>query len=208
VEKLISPQNKIIVKIERKYYDQIKFRSGIVLYKDTSAHPEDNACIEGTVISVPRSIICRPDYDGYVCDIEPGCKILMRYDVIYSYTNQPDRDTPVYKNLLYYEGQEYWQVDIQQIFAVVADIATRMLNGYIQCRQVDDCATYTGLMVVPFKMEAPDDLYKVIYSDTPGIASNDIIITYPSVAQRYQIDEEVFYILRSRHVLAKIVAEK
>lgn len=212
----IAPMNVILATIKNKYYDYVEYESGIKLYKDTSYHPEESAMLEATIVTVPRAIQKRADYAGLRLDMHPGDRILMRYDVVYSYVDQPENDTPIYKNVVLFGGEEYWRVDIQKIFGVIHPDRIEMINGYVLCDFLyDSTANSTiilpGNCIVPefFKPEAPCDRLQIKYIGTPldgqpllSVKAGDMILAQPGVAQRYEIGTEKFYIIKQSHILA------
>lgn len=202
--KLISPQNKIIVEIEKKFYDTIEFESGVTLYQDTTFHPEEFAMMEAKVISVPRSIIDRPDYNGFKELPEEGDTILIRYDVIFSYRDQPDRATPFYKNLIMHNGQEFWRVDVLQCFAIKKEGGYRMLNNYVMCDMVELKRNIGEILVLPEHMrtEIRRDTMRVRHIFSWDIVAGQIIYTTPNAAQQYKKGIDEFYIIQQRHIQA------
>lgn len=207
-----APLNTVYATLDRKFYDTIEFASGITLFKDTGFHPEESAMLEGTVVSVPKALMKRPDYAGMAIDIKPGDRILMRYDVVYSYTHQPERDTPVYKNVLLHEGVEYWKVDIQKVFAVILAEGMRMLNGYVFCETVPEERGDYGLLIRPehFRTEERRDKLRIKYIGEPLIGQptlfllpGDIVYTAPGMAQSYEINVQKFLIIKQSHIIAK-----
>src|SRR5688572_3999320 len=124
---MVAPVNNLIVTIEKKLYDSVTFQSGQTIYFDPSWHPEEYAMLRAKVVSVPRGIITRQDYKGVTIDMQPGDEVYMRYDVVFAYKDQPERDTPIYKNLLFHyneksgKHEEYWMCDILQTFAIIRD---------------------------------------------------------------------------------------
>lgn len=201
---IISPQNNIIIQLEKKYDEEFVFESGLKLYKDINFHPEESVMLIGTVVSIPRSIIKRVDYEGYNDLPEVGDKVLIRYDVVFAYTNQPDRDTPIYKNLFVYEGVEYWMVDIMQVFAVQQGEDYKMLNGYIMCNPVSEERSLGKLLITPDYMreEIRRDRYRVKYSPLGAVQAGELIYCTPNVAQQYRIGSDEFYIIKESHLQA------
>lgn len=206
-----TPLNIFLVTITQKFYDEITFESGITLYHDTTFHPEEHAMLQAKVVAVPKGIQQRQDYAGMTIDIREGDEILMRYDVVYSYYDQPDRATPVYKNILYHSGEEYWKVDIQQIFAVIRDGVTTMLNGYVLCEQYNEAVSHSFLYVPEHyqTVQRKDKLrVKNIGKALQGYPSldvqeGDIVYCSPGVAQTYRINREEFCIIKQSHILGK-----
>jgi len=199
----IAPLNNLFVTIEKKFYDTVSFESGITLYKDTTFHPEESAMIIGKVVSVPNGIQQRPDYEGFQCRMEPGDIILMRYDVVFCYIDQPDRDTPIYKNVLLYNGAEYWRVNIQQVFAIQRGNGWEMVNGYVMGDNIN--VERRGAIFVPevFQASEYNHTMRVRHIGPAAVVPGDIIHVMPNVAQRYELDADVFYIIKQSHVLGK-----
>ena len=168
--------------------------------------------LEATVVSVPRGIQDRIDYAGMSCCIEPGERILMRYDVVFSYINQPDRDTPIYKNVLLHEGEEYWKVDIQKIFGIIRGDHIEMINGYVLCDGTEEDRTTNSTIVIPehYRTIQRKDRMTIrsigapLYDRTTlAVAEGDTVLTQAGVAQRYEIDDRPFYIIKQSHILAR-----
>lgn len=210
---IISPQNNLIVTIPAKFYDQITFESGVTLYKDTGFHPEESAMLAARVISVPRTILKREDYKGMRCDIKPGDTILMRYDVVFSYKNQPDRDTPIYKNMLYYQGQEYWLCDIQKVFAVIKSnepTTYLMQNGYVMCdKTIENRGDQSSLIVTPEGMRNVERKDRLLVSAIGlpldghpllRIVPGRIVYCSPGVVQSYESESRKFCIIKQSHI--------
>lgn len=212
-----APLNNVYVTIEKKFYNTIVFESGIKLFRDTGFHPEENAMLEATVVSVPKSIMHRPDYDGLTADLVPGDKILMRYDVVFSYVNQPDRDTPIYKNVLLWQGNEYWKCDIQKIFGIIRKDRIDMLNGYVLCdNNVEEEKPL--ILIVPetsspinYAIPKNCDVLQVKYVDAPlqgqialPVGPGDFIYCLPGVVQSYEINLVPFYIIKQSHIVGKV----
>ena len=207
-----APINNLYVTIEKKFYDTVTFASGIVLYKDTTFHPEESVMLIAKVISVPKAIQQRYDYDGMQCIIKPGDTILMRYDVVFCYVDQPERDTPIYKNVLLYNGVEYWKVDIQKVFAIQRGVDWEMVNGYALCEPYNETISFGKLLVVPenYRTIQRNNTMKVKYINAPlttapvlPVLPNDLIHVVPDVAQLYEIDGHPLYIIKQSHILAK-----
>lgn len=205
MHKIICPQNKIVVQVTKKYYDTITTASGITFYQDTVFRAEEKAMMSATVVASCRSIIRRADYEGYTELPAAGDEILMRYDVVHSYRAQPDRGTPIHKNFLPIDGEEYWLADILQVFAVKTATGYRMLNGHIFCDLLTESRPVPEGLVLPLYMtaETPNNKMRVRYINNGPVQSGDIVYCLPKVAQHYSIDSESFYIIKQSHLLAK-----
>lgn len=210
--KLTPPANTVLVKLNKKFYDTIQYESGVVLYKDTTYHPEESAMLEAEVYATPMSMIKRADYEGMRIDVRPGDKILVRYDVVFSYKNQPDRDTPVYKNVLLFRGDEYWKVDMQQIFGKKRGYDYEMLNGYVYCEPVQELLPDHQWLARPlhFQTRMRNDRMRVKYIGLSlehlpelSVLPGDIIYVHTGLAQRYEINGKPFFIVKQSHILGK-----
>lgn len=205
------PLNNLLVTLENKFYDRVEYPGGIVLYKDTGFHPEESAMLEFTVVSVPRGIQRRYDYAGMSQPIRPGDKILGRYDIVFAYLDQPDRDTPRHKNVLSYNNVEYWRVDLQKVFGIFRPNGMEMINGYVYGEPIRQENPYRGSLILPesVRLTEPTDTMRVKYIGAPlggspslSVAPGDLVYTIPGVAQRYEINLQPFYIIKQSHILA------
>lgn len=210
--KITPPSNTVLVRLDKKFYDTIQYESGIVLYKDTTYHPEESAMLEAEVVEVPLSIIKRPDYEGMTVGVSPGDKVLVRYDVVFSYKNQPDRETPVYKNVLLYRGDEYWKVDVQQIFGKKCVDDYEMLNGYVYCEPIKELLPDHAWLRRPdhYTTQVRNDRMRVkhigmalAHQPELSILPGDVIYIHPGMAQRYEIAGKDFFIVKQSHILAR-----
>lgn len=208
-----APVNTIYATIEKKFYDTIEYASGIKLYKDTGFHPEEAAMLQATVVSVPKEIIDRPDYAGFTINVQPGDTILIRYDVVFSYKDQPDRSTPIYDNVVLYNGVEYWKVDIQKIFGIIRKGEIIMINGHVCCDRLEEERPDYGALILPahYRIAERSDKMVVKYIGLPlreqptlSISPGDIVYCLPGVAQAYEINLQKFYIIKQSHLLGKI----
>ncbi len=207
---LIAPLNTVYATIDKKFYDTIDFDSGLKLFRDTGFHPEEHAMLQATVVSVPKAIMNRQDYEGMTIEVQPGDRILMRYDVVFSYTHQPERDTPIYKNVLLYQGIEYWKVDLQKIFGIIQEDTIIMVNGYVCCDLLEEEQEDSGLILRPdnFRKKERRDKMVVRYIGRPlagqpalNCDPGDIIYCSPGVAQLYEINQKNFYIIKQSHIV-------
>jgi hypothetical protein len=207
-----APINKLIVTLEKKLYDSRTFDSGQTIFFDPSWQPEEYAMLKARVVSVAPDVINRFDYRGYKMCVEPGDEILIRYDVVFAYKDQPDRDTPVYKNLLFVfneEMQKYeevWLCDILQVFAIIKDGQYYMINGFVMLNQIiDKKADFTSRII------RPDNYNNIIMKDRAVIRAvnskdlpvnvGDTVYINPHMVMEYQINLEKFYIIKEQYIL-------
>lgn len=206
---LTSPLNNLIVKVEQKFQDKVGD-----IFTDVTFHPEEHVTLIGKVISLPRSIMKRRDYNGYTTEgISVGDYILMRYDVVFNYLNQPEHDTPIYRHMLFFRGVEYFKCDIIKVFGVIRKDGVDMINGYVMLEpdieppqrivipkhmrhaQATETATITNI-------GRPLEHLKSINAKV-----GDKVCFNPKMAQRYRLDRTNFIILKQSQVLGVIQEE-
>lgn len=211
---MVAPMNNLIVTIEQKFYDSVTFASGQTIYFDPSWHPEEYAMLRAKVVSVPGGIIKRHDYDGITIDMKPGDEIYMRYDVVFAYKDQPDRDTPIYKNLLFQfnektgKYEEFWLCDILQTFAIIRD-RIFMVNGYVMLDPVIvNVGDYSSLIHRPEHYREVElkerAIIRHIGNNMLGLSSGDMVYVNPATVMCYTINTEKFYLIKQRNILAKV----
>ena len=205
-----SPLNNIIVTIDRRYIGHITdvLRTS-QLTPDSKLNPADLVNIIGTVVSAPRTLQKRRDYDGFTTDnIKEGDTAIFRYDVIFSFVAQPESEEPIYKNELWDKGKSYWRVDIQKLFAVVRDGKIMMMNGYCM---VENVSKKSDILL-------PEHLKKYMKAGSATIthindAFNkgekinvlplDTVFYNPLIMQKYKINDKEFGILKQRDIYGK-----
>ena len=204
--------NKLIIRLSKKLYDSRTFESGQTIFFDPTWHPEEYAMLEAVVESVPCGIIDRPDYYGYELCVKPGDHILIRYDVVFSYHDQPDRDTPIYKNLIFEynevtkQYEENWFCDILQVFAVRVNDEWQMINGYVMLDIIKEAAAKSSLILFPDSLinsEIKNKGVVIAGGNDLGLVAGDTVYLNPSMVMRYQLNLAPFYIIKKQHVLAK-----
>jgi hypothetical protein len=206
------PINKLLVTLEKKLYDSRTFESGQTIFFDPSWQPEEYAMLKARVVSVAPGVINRFDYKGYSICVKPGDEILIRYDVVFAYVDQPDRDTPVYKNLLFvYNDQsgkydELWLCDILQVFAIIRDNKFHMINGFVMLDPiVDKRADFSSRIIRPDSHNClimrNKAVVRAVNSSTLPIGVNDTVYINPQMVMQYQLNLEKFYIIKEQYIL-------
>lgn len=207
-----TSMNKLIVRLSKKLYDSKTFESGQTIFFDPSWHPEEYAMLEAIVVSVPKGIIDRPDYHGYQISVNPGDRILIRYDVVFSYTDQPDRDSPIYRNLLFEynavtgQYEENWLCDILQVFAVKYNDQWEMVNDFVMLDIIKETVIKDTFLILPDSLKNQELKHKgiiVASGANGGLNKGDIVYLNPNMVMRYQLNLSPFYIIKKQYVLAK-----
>lgn len=180
ISMLQAAQNYILVEIEKKFQDE---RGSIII--DTTWEPAEHATLEGTVISVPAKT--KSDNRKITGTVKEGDKIFFSYCVIHDYVSQPEDDTPVYRNLVVFEGKEYWKVDIREAFCKITQEGIEMITDNVL---IEPLSEDTG----------------VVKAISKNLSCNvrDIVCFQPQFVQRYNIFGSEHYIIPARRLLAKV----
>lgn len=206
---IVAPNDCVIVKVATKYIGNISSllkRSAI--QNGSTVDPLDFVNLIGEVVSCPASITKRFDFDGYVTtNIQVGDTAIFSYSVI------GDRhvidDKILFKNRIWYNGQEYFLCHIMDLFAVIRGRKMIMLNGFVMAETFEDKKIILPAAMKKIKGVVKSKLMHIGYSRTnrkpidakPG----DTIYFNPMTAQKYQINNKPFIILKQEQVLAKEV---
>jgi hypothetical protein len=193
----------LIVTIKKKLTDSITYKSGQTIYIDPNWQPEEFSALEAEVIGAPAKSGYDPDvfstwaYKGFRADMRAGDKIYMSYAVVCSYVDQPDNDTPIYKNLFMVEGVEYWKCQLGHVFCYIRDGVFHMINGWVMGDiiedEVPDYGDYKRLPAFGVKMEESIDLW---LEGTGRTA--DSLLTTPPVTKMQKIQRKDK--MRVRHI--------
>lgn len=200
-------RNNLIVTVKTKYvknYTSILKQAQLV--NQTEFNAADLVNIVGEVISVPKHIDDTEEYAGFSAEgIFPGDTIIFRYDVIYAFAREKEVDAPIYRNLFWYKGQEYWTVDIQKVFAVIRNGEIIMKNGYVMIENIEMPST----LIIPGELKK---LLSVGTATVTNIGDNrtnqnklwidqfSTVYLNPRIIQRYQINNHFFGIVEQRHI--------
>lgn len=197
---LKCPISKLLVTIEKKYQD----KSG-ALFIDTSFHPEEHATLKGIVHSVPNKLGDEYWRGKTNMIIKAGDEVWFSYGIIYDYKRYENGETPSYKNLINYQGQEYWRVDYSEVFCVVREGKILIPTEYILLEPIADNTEKklaSGLVIG----------HAAIYGDRAKVVATqegidckegDIIPLEFQYVQQYNIFGKVHYIVPARRLIAK-----
>lgn len=198
---LQSTANFCIVEIERKFQDK---QGNLII--DTTWTPEEYATMEGTVVSVPLRVE-NDSYRNIFGKVEVGDRVVFSYGIIFHYLDQPDNDTPVYKNMILFEGKEYWKVDMAEIFCTVSpkgEIRMVTDNLLLERFHVEHSSQNITGIILPKE----DNDHLVVVKAMPeniklSCKVGDLISVEPKYIQKYNILGSEHFITPSRRVLAK-----
>lgn len=125
------PVKYLLVEMDQDLYDGYRIEGGLKIYVNNTWEPGEFSMIEATVVGVPGRHGYGPEGNGFRIDMQPGDRVIMSYAVVFDYIEQPDQDTPRYKNLIQFEGRKYWKCALGHVFAYIRDGVTHMVNGWV-----------------------------------------------------------------------------
>lgn len=209
-----SAINNVIVKFKTKYIKNFTTIGKIAaIQNNTSIEPADMVNIVCEVVSAPKSIDGKREHKGFsLNDIRPGDVAIVSHLVIFNFELTASEEEPIFKNRIWYQGEEYFQCDIQHLFAVIRDGEVKMLNGYVM----------VGELQKPSQIFLPAHVKKSIrtaqaivsHIGTPlltetklDVKTGDKVYFNPSVVQLYQVNEKPFGIIRQRDILGRSVPQ-
>jgi co-chaperonin GroES (HSP10) len=208
-----SPLNNVVVQVDHKYHkDFTNIQKRAALNPGSQINGAEFVNVIGKVVSIPHSISTNRDYEGFTTnDIYPGDTAIFRYDVIYDFVQKEDVEEPVYKNLIWFKGKEYFMADIQKVFGVIRAGEIIMVNGYCMVENMSN----------PSALILPQHLKNVIQASSATLTHigrnrthlkdiktqpGDTIYYNPTVLQNYEINGKKFGILSQRHILGRKIA--
>jgi co-chaperonin GroES (HSP10) len=203
-----SPLNNVVVQVEHKYHKNFaNMQKRAALNPGSQLNPADYVNTMGKVISIPKAISTRRDYEGFVTDdIYPDDTAIFRYDVIYSFIKDEEKEEPLYANMVWMKGQEYFMADIQKIFGVIRAGEIIMINGYCMLENMSN----------PTNLILPQHLKNVIQAATATLTHigknrshlkpieaqiGDTVYYHPGFLQTYEINGKKFGILPQSRIL-------
>lgn len=198
---LRCPINKLLVSIDKKYQD----KQGN-LFIDTTFQPEEYATLKGTVMSIPD----RVDDEHYKGDIEQlakiGDEVWFSYGVVYDYAILRDGETPVYKNLLAIDGEEYWKVRYEEVFCILRDGEILMPTQNVLLVPVikqGEQKTAGGLISLQKTVREEDKAMIVALPKTNiSCKVGDIVPLELEFTQQYIMFDKPHYIFSTRRLIA------
>lgn len=208
---LQAPLNNLLVKVDTKYIGNITDIMRLSAIQDNSSiDPSDLVNIYGEVVSVPLKIQDKREYNGFSTDnIQVGDIAIFSYLVISELVTIQDKDDAEFKNRVWYKGEEYFAVNIKNLFGVIRNGEIIMLNGYVMTTQYEESKIIVPTHLRRIKQAAKCEVMHSGYSktnETPiGIESGDTVYYNPFIAQKYQIKGKKFCIVTQNKILAKKV---
>lgn len=199
-----STLNNVYVRIKSRYIRNFtKILRMAAIQNNTSIEAADFVNIVGEVVSVPMEISTwKREYRGYSAkDIRVGDTAIFSNLVVYNFVQKDPEAEPIFKNSFWYNGEELWRVDVQNLYAVVRDGEIRMQNGYVM---VGEMEKPSPIILSQHTKKKAITAAKAIVTDiemNPVIKRGDTIYYSPNHIRLHQINEKPFGILRMNQVL-------
>lgn len=203
-----SPVNKVIVSVTTKY---IKNFTSVLrmsaIQQGSTIDPSDYVQIVGRVESVPKSISTdRREYVGFTQKgIRVGDTAIFSYSVIATTVQTEPEAEPIFKNLIWYKGQEYFAVNITELFAVIRDGEILMQNGFVMLENLEK----PPIIILSQKDKRLTSAASAIVSNVGKmrhVERGDRVYFNPTRLQNYQINGKPFGIIREKDILGKNVS--
>lgn len=200
----------VVVKVKTKYIKNFsKVMKLAAIQNNTSIEPADTVNIVGEVVSVPKGVSSKIDHKGFsIADIRVGDTAIFSKNVIFNFASTEPHEEPIFKNRVWYQGEEYFLCDIIELFAVVRDGEIRMQNGYLMVENLDPKPviyvhantkrSIRSAQALVTQIGRPLENQKAI-----NVERGDLVFYRPSILQLYQINDRPFGILRQRDILGR-----
>jgi len=202
-----SPCDKVLVKVKDKYTQKMSNILRLAsLQNNTSIDPADFVNIVGEVVSLPKSI--SPFNEGFSTKgINVGDMAIFSYQVIYDIILKAETDKLEFRNMITYNGEEYFLADITLIFAVIRDEEIKMINGWVMLNEYKKSVILMQNQNKKTKGTVTSDILFIndSKSNEKAINVNNGALVYfsPYRPQHYHINGKPFIILRQNQILGK-----
>lgn len=203
--------NNIFVKVNTKYIGNMTDIMRLSAIQDNaSVDGSDLVNIIGDVVSVPLKIENKREYKGFTTDnIQEGDIAIFSYLVISEIVAIPDKDDVNFKNRIWYEGEEYFAVDITRVFGVIRNGEIIMQNGYVMTTIPEESKIILPPHLRRIKKSAKCKVMNTGFPKTNKssieISIGDTVYCNPGAFQKYQIKDKKFCIITQNNIIGKKV---
>lgn len=206
---IISPTNKVIVHPVTKYSKNITdLMRRSAIQNGATVDPADIVNITGEIISIPMSISQTPDYNGFSTkDIQIGDIGIFSYKVIYDLYIKEEHQDPVYRNLVKYNGKEYFSCDIRNLFGVIRGEEIIMVNGFVMLTEFEPNRIILPATLKNQKNAVSSQVMHIGESKTNtkkiNVKNGDTVFYNGQKVQHYQINDKKFIIVQQDRIFGK-----
>jgi|688.fasta_scaffold696122_2 hypothetical protein len=196
-------ENKLVVKVSSKYIHNITNITRLsALQEGASVDMADFVQIVGEIVALPLQIKDSKEYEGYSLDnIMVGDTAIFSYQVISETNYIEDEDKLIYKNMVVYQGKEYFLVDITRLFGIIRDGQIQMVNNYSMLAEYRQ-----NILVLQNQSKKAKGTVQseVLYTSNLDMNKGDLACYSPFYPQHYQINNKKFIILKHNHIFGTI----
>lgn len=208
-----APINKVIVHPKTRYIRHISDlmkRSSI--QNGASVDPADVVNIVGEIVSIPQQITKDIQYEGYSTDdLQIGDIAIFSFKVIYDLVIKQENGEPIYRNLVKYNGKEYFSCDIRNLFGVIRGEEIIMVNGYVMLEEFDQDKIIIAQTIKKTKRAKSSCIMHIGNNrqHLPNIQAKEGELAYfnSDKVQHYEINGKKFVILQQDKILGKKILE-
>lgn len=208
-----SAENKVIVKFETKWISNMTSIARLSsIQNGSSIEPADYCNIICEVVSVPKSVSDARDYKGFsTSDIRIGDTAIVSHSVIYSFSQLEPEADPIYRNMVWYKGEEFFAADVRHIYATIRNDNIRMQNGYLMIGEMQKPPLIILSNVTKRSISAAQATLTHIGRPLTterniDVVPGDTIFYNPNKVVIYQVKGKPFGILRQKDVLGREIA--
>jgi hypothetical protein len=205
-----SAQDYCVVKVKTKYIGNFtNIMKMAAIQNNTSIEPADLVNLVGEVVSAPKSISNKRELQGFTAkDILSGDTVIMSHNVIFDFEMTAPEEDPIYKNSVWYKGQEYFVAHISHIFATIRDGKIRMQNGYVMLEELEKQPKIYMAANVKRSISTSSAVISHIGKNIEGeqrvnAEVGDRVFFKPNILQLYQINNRPFGIVRQKDLLGR-----
>lgn len=197
-----APIDKVVVMVETKYIKNFTtIMKMAAIQNNTSIEPADYVNIVGKVISVPFRISNKREYVGFSAkNILPGDTAIFSHSVIYDFCQTDPEAEPIYRNLVWYKGKEYFVADITHIYAIIRDDKLMMQNGYVMLTNMGETPKIYLTQGQKRKVSAASATVSQAQGGKDYWQGSEVYYN-PNKIRLYQINGKPFGIVRDRDIL-------
>jgi co-chaperonin GroES (HSP10) len=208
------PVDYYLVDIEKKFQDVVDTASGVLLYRDTTYHPEEHVTITGRIVSVPAKITPAIDTGHLVIQGDVGDQVIFSYAVIMDWERYTDRSAE-HHNEIVIDGKSYWKVHARWILGFIRDGVIKPAAGYVYMQPLHEEKEEKGIIIIPDSMQGREmkGISKVIHIGQPAknakpvdVSEGDEVIYEPRFVQHYEIGGRKWLVLEQDRIIAKKIA--
>lgn len=203
---LVASQSNVLIKVATKYISNISnILKVAAIENNSSVDPSDLVQIVGEVVSLPKEITTdKRGYENFSTkDISVGDTAIFRYDLIYSFRDISKQER-VFRNRIWYNGEEYWCCDIQKIFGVIRNWNIIMVNGYVMLTDFIPSPIVLPTYARQASGAQQAEVMHVGYHQNE-IVAGDTVFFNPNLAAKYQINGKSFRVIQQKQILGKAV---